>query len=150
MTDSKKNKRIKPLRPKGVSESCLPPSFPCELDDASVKIVEELVPLARAKGITTYGKIGLKVNMEPNSDDLSVRLGGISWITYDEAEVFLSVLVTREDDGFPGQPGFYNLVKELSKEPCPTSNEAIFVKELNRVYEAAESGKLDFILSFND
>ena len=149
MTDTKKSKRIKPQRPEGVSDSCLPPSFPCKLDDASVKIVEELMPLAKAKGITTYGKIGLIVDMEPDSDDLSVCLGGISWVTYDEAEVFLSVLVTRENDGFPG-PGFYNLVRKLSKEPCPTSNEEIFVKELKRVYEAAESGKLDFILSFND
>ena len=149
MTNPKKKKRIKPPRPEGVLDFCLPLSFPCKLDEASVKIVEELVPLAKAKRTTTYGKIGLKVNMEPYSNELFLLLGGINWITHDGAEVFLSVLVTREDDGFPGQ-GFYNMVKTFSKEPCPASNEAIFIKELNRVYEAADNGKLDFILSFND
>ena len=154
MTDSKNNKRIKPLRPKkeNVSEFCLPPSYPCKLDGKSIEIAEELVALAKAEKTTTYGELGGKVGLEPYSNQLSVRLGGISWVTHHNTDMFLSVLVINAEKNAPGD-GFFNLVRELSKTPCPKSDDAIFSNALNRVYEVAKERKLDFILTgetFND
>ena len=152
MTNTKENKRIKPPRPKGVLDFCLPPCYPCKLDDKSIEITEELVALARTEKTTTYGELGAKVGLEPYSNQLSVRLGGISWVTHHNTDVFLSALVINAEKNAPGD-GFFNLVRELSKTPCPKLDDAIFSDALNRVYEAAKAGKLDFILTgetFND
>ena len=148
----KENKRIKPPRPEGVSDFCLPPFYPCKLDDKSIKIAEELVALAKTEKTITYGELGSKVVLEPCFNQLSVRLGGISWVTHHNTDVLLSVLVINAQKNAPGD-GFFNLARKLNKTLCLKLDDAIFSDALNRVYEAAKAGKLDFILTgetFND
>ena len=140
-----KDKDLYPRRPQGPSWACLPDEYPSKLDNDPIKIVKDLVELAKARQITTYGKISPKINVEPDSKELSRCLGGISWVTYHNTDVFLSALVVREDDMFPGE-GFFDLVKEFRKASRSKSHEAILSEELERTYKAAKAGELNFIL----
>lgn len=162
MTDTKKNKRIKPSRP-DVSDSCLPPSYPCKLDEKSKTLAKYLVNLAKEGAITTYTKAGELIDEKADSLKLRMCLGTISWVTYENEGVFLSVLVTKKEEEtkkkIPGK-GFFALVAGLYKTPYPPESDhyELFTKERDSVYETAKSendkaGKLDFILTgetFND
>ena len=163
MTDSDKNKRIMPSRPEGVSDSCLPEFYPCKLDEKSKTLAKYLVDLAKEDAITTYTKAGEQIDEKADSLDLRKRLGELSWVTYVNEGVFLSVIVTKKEEEtekkIPGK-GFFSLVAAFHKTPYPpiSTHYKLFITERDRVYKTAKSendkaGKLDFILTgetFND
>ena len=153
MTDTKKNKRIKPLRPEGILPSCLPGSYPCKLDKDSIKIAKYLLKLAETRAVTTYKETGKLINVGPRSPKLFIRLGIVSWVTYHNAKVLLSVLVVRKKEKTPGN-GFFKLEAAFRKTPYPKPVNEVresFNFERNKVYNAAK--KLNFMRkgkTFND
>ena len=143
------NQKSYPRKPQD-AEGCLPRFYPCRLNNKERAIAEYLVELAK-KGIdrTTYTDIGEieEVDLPANSPELFRYLGTISWVTYHNEEVFLSVLVAREDEKIPGN-GFFKMVAAFRERPYKEStNDEVFIDELKRVHEAAKEGKLDFILT---
>ena len=124
-------------------------SCPPQLSEKSIEIAQHLVECAKDKSTLEYNEIGWKVNMHHKSDLLFDCLSEISKLTYLKANVLLSVLVVRFDNGLPGV-GFFNMAVGLRHDSNIMGHTHIFDIESKRVYEAYESGKLDFILSFND
>ena len=157
MTDSDKNKRIMPSRPEGVSDSCLPEFYPCKLDEKSKTLAKYLVDLAKEDAFTTYKRAGFQIEEKADSLDLRKRLGELSWVTYVNEGVFLSVIVTKKEEEtekkIPGK-GFFSLVAAFHKTPYPPESDhyELFTKERDRLYKTAKPendkvGKLDFILT---
>ena len=145
MTDEKSY----PTRPEGISPVCLPKRYPRELKKDSIDIAKYLVKLVKEEGPnpTTYKETGGQIGLKQNDPALFMHLGTISWVTYHNEKVFLSVLVAREDEKIPGN-GFFKMVAKFRKRPYKEStNDNVFIDELNGVYEAAKEGKLDFILT---
>ena len=138
-----------PTRPKGISTVCLPESYPRELKKDTVDIAKYLVKLAKEgdSNPASYKETGGEIGLKQNDPVLFMHLGTISWVTFHNADVFLSVLVAREDEKIPGN-GFFKMVAEFRGRPYKEStNDEVFIDELNRVCEAAKEGKLDFILT---
>ena len=124
-----------PTLPEGVSKVCLPDPYPKELKKDSVEIAKYLIKLAKEEGPpTTYKETGGKIGLNPNDPALFTHLGTISWVTYHNEEVFLSVLVAREDEKIPGN-GFFKMVAEFRGRPYKEStNDEVFIDELKRVH----------------
>ena len=135
-----------------ISSQEISTSCPPQLSQKSIEIAQHLVECAKDKSTLEYNEIGWKVNMHHNSGALFDCLSEISKFTYLKANVLLSVLVVRFDNGLPGG-GFFNMAVGLRHDSNIMGHTNIFDIESKLVYEAYESGKLDFILTgetFND
>ena len=145
-----KNKKIKPFRPEIDSKFCLPDDYPDKLDKDSKKIAKYLIRLAKEPAVTTYKDTGKKIKVGPRSPDLFMCLGTVSWVTYENTGVFLSVLVTRKIEKIPGN-GFFKLVSAFHKVAySKLGHDECFEKERKLIYDAAKAGELNFILTKKD
>ena len=145
-----KNKKIKPFRPEIDSKVCLPDDYPSKLDKDSKKIAEYLVNLAKDAAVTTYTETGEEIKVGPKSSHLFMCLGTVSWVTYENTGVFLSVLVTRKIEKIPGN-GFFKLVSGFDKVAYSELDcHECFEKERKLIYDAVKAGELNFISTKKD
>ena len=148
----KRHKRLYPRRPQGPKKFCLPEFYPCELDERPKIMANYLVELAKGKIIdpektdrTIYSEISKKVKLPAFSKKLFEYLGEISWVTYYNKGVFLSVLVIGKNSDIPGD-GFFELVRAFCKASRSKSDDEIFKTEFERARKAAQDEDLDLIL----
>ena len=135
-------------RPEADWARCLPKFYPCKLEDDRLKLAEYLVKLAQKGGSPfTYTEIGEKIGLERNDSTLFTHLGALSWVTYRNKKVFLSVLVVRASEQIPGD-GFFKMVAGFREKPyIESANNDSFIDERDRVYKIAKEGELDFMLT---
>ena len=127
----------------GVSVSC---SSKINLSEKSIEIAKHLVECAKNRTILTYGEIGKKVNLRPNSKLLFDCLDQINYISNERKDVLLSILVVNKDRRKPSPQFFDKAVKLWGKDLSTQSHEDFFYSQCILICQIANAGELDFFL----